>query len=133
QASIKASATDPHAAKVEAAVKKLKAEFDAGNTMPSAEARRQIRELAALGRSGQAMLPVVEAWLKRMHDRGQFSSAEFTELAQAMLTLEPEVPGRTAAAYVRERSYDLKLYPTNKLLAFGKAALPAVADALKTE
>src|SRR5205823_13207103 len=75
QASIKATATDPQAAKVEAAVKKLYAEFNAGNTMPSAEARRQIQELAALGRRGQAMLPVVEAWLKRMHDRGQFSSA----------------------------------------------------------
>ena len=132
-ANINGPANDPFARQIEAAVNKGFAEFNTGATLPSAEARKAIQEMAALGRRGQALLPLLEAWLKRMNDKGHSTSAEFTELAQAMVAIEPEAPARAVAAYLREPRYELKLYPTNKLLAFGPAALPAVAEGLRQE
>src|SRR5207237_5833874 len=132
-ANIQGSKADPVAQHVERTVKKLFADFNTGAVLPSSEARKQILELAALGSRGQAMVPLVEASLKRMHDKGQFTSAEFAELAQAMLAVEPDAPAQAVAAYLREPRYDAKLFPTNKLLAFGKPALPAVADGMALE
>src|SRR5262249_57761805 len=78
-------------------------------------------------------VPLVEGWLRRMHDAGLAGSAEFRELAGVLLRVEPDAAQRAVAAHARAPDYTQQSFPATALAAFGKPAVPAMIAGLRAE
>jgi HEAT repeat protein len=130
----KSTSKDADKDQVEALVKDLLSEFEAGGDRAlSQPARAKVGQLADLGPKGRAAAPLLDAWQKRLFDAGKGESADFKELARASLAVEPEALQRVVSAYLKEASYDKRLLPAFKLAAYGKPAAVSVAAAWKVE
>jgi HEAT repeat protein len=100
---------------------------------PSVATRKVVGKLAALGAPVKETVPVLAAWLKRMNDAGHGNSPEFREFALALLAVDPDSPRLVVLEYRRAKyKADIDCC-AHKLVAFGKASLPAVLDGLHDE
>jgi HEAT repeat protein len=124
----------PGPAPLEAEIKQLVDDFQARtNKQPSDATRRILAQLASRGPEGKATAPLVEAWLRSMCDAGRADSTEFRELAQTLLTADPEAPQTTLAAYRQAKARDDREFCAWKLTAFGKVSVDVVMDGLRQE
>jgi HEAT repeat protein len=117
----------------ESEVKQLFDDFHAARTQPPSDATRKlIGKLVAKEGSGKTMVPLLEAWLRAMHEAGRADSSVFRELAQTLLTLDASMPAVVIKEY-RQAKFTEADYCAYRLAAFGKVSLPLVLDALREE
>jgi HEAT repeat protein len=112
-------------------LKALTDELAAGGNQPAVNSRKQIQLLASLGTKGQFLVPLIEAWLRRMHSAKLVDTPEFRELAEGLLAVDPSTPKRLVAELNRQDLLFDRSYHAETLLAFRKTSLSAVIDGLK--
>jgi HEAT repeat protein len=134
QLTLKENHPEPKPPTLEAEVKQVFDDFQAGKDRPPSDATRKlIGKLVARDRAGTAMVPLLEAWLRAMFDSGRADAPAFREFAEALLALDPTMPGVVVAEYRQARSKHDVDFCAYKLAAFGKASLEPVLAALGQE
>jgi HEAT repeat protein len=125
---------DTEAKQIEAAVKELLQEYEASkDSQPSPGSLRKMQELAGRGPRANAVVPLLEAWMRRMHDARIGDTAVFRELAQAELAIDPLAPSHAVLALgLAERGAD-RAYFLQQLRAYGKATVPPALLVLQEE
>jgi HEAT repeat protein len=124
----------PSEDRAQALVEELNNEFFKHSAVkPSAAAREKIRELTGLGQKSNDAALLLEQWLMQVHLGEEAGSEEFAEMAQALLAVEVDAPRRVVKKHHFAQDDRERQFAELQLIAFGKAALPALLEGIKDE